>query len=163
MRGRKPVPLEQRVRRGDVPPAVLTHLEELAEASRHVPARLDTAQLVLRQAVSEDARVHVPCLFKELFQHIDERTQVAPRPVLLRKPLEENSNVAAHSAIDPAATADNPILFVADWRQYVVLDRIGMSVEFVPHLFNTTSNLPDGRRGWYAYWRVGGEPLSVAA
>ena len=31
MRGRKPVPLEQRVRRGDVPPAVLTHLEELAE------------------------------------------------------------------------------------------------------------------------------------
>ena len=38
-----------------------------------------------------------------------------------------------------------------------------MSVEFVPHLFNTTSNLPDGRRGWYAYWRVGGEPLSVVA
>ena len=25
------------------------------------------------------------------------------------------------------------------------------------------ANLPDGRRGWYAYWRVGGEPLSVAA
>ena len=84
-------------------------------------------------------------------------------PVLLRKPLAEDSNLAAHSAIDPAATADNPILFVGDWRQYVVLDRIGMSVEFVPHLFNTTSNLPDGRRGWYAYWRVGGEPLSVAA
>ena len=31
MRGRKPVPLEQRVRRGDLPPAVLTHLAELAE------------------------------------------------------------------------------------------------------------------------------------
>ena len=38
-----------------------------------------------------------------------------------------------------------------------------MSVEFVTDLFNTTSNLPDGRRGWYAYWRVGGEPISVNA
>ena len=31
MRGRKPVPLEQRVLRGDLPPGVLAHIEGLAE------------------------------------------------------------------------------------------------------------------------------------
>ena len=38
-----------------------------------------------------------------------------------------------------------------------------MAIEYVPHLFNTANNLPDGRRGWYAYWRVCGEPITVSA
>jgi HK97 family phage major capsid protein len=51
---------------------------------------------------------------------------------------------------------DQEVVF-ADLSQYVIVDKPGgLSVEFIPHMFNTTSNLPDGRRGWYAYWRTGG-------
>ena len=57
------------------------------------------------------------------------------------------------------------VLYVGDWSRYVILDRIGLSVAFISpgHLLNASSNLPDGRVGWYAYWRVGAAPLTIAA
>ena len=83
--------------------------------------------------------------------------------MLLRRPLAENSAVDAHSSINAAVTADNPTLFYGDWNQYVIVDRIGGALEYIPHLFNTTSNLPDGRRGWYYFWRTGAEVLTTDA
>ena len=81
-------------------------------------------------------------------------------PTLLRRRLVENSNVDAHSDIDPAVTANNHILYVGDWSNYVILDRVGLSVTFVPPGFlKGAGGRPDGRVGWYAYWRVGGESL----
>ena len=74
---------------------------------------------------------------------------------LLGKQVIENSNVAAHSAINTAASADNPILYAGDFKSFVILDRVGMTVEYVPHIFDTNANLPSGTRGWYAFWRVG--------
>jgi predicted phage gp36 major capsid-like protein len=48
--------------------------------------------------------------------------------------------------------------------QYVIVDRPGdMAVEMIPHLFNTANNLPDGRRGWYATWRNGGDVTNADA
>lgn len=79
--------------------------------------------------------------------------------VLLRKSLAENSNVSANSAINPAVTADNPILFVGDFSQYCIVDRIGITVEFVPHVFAIANNLPQGVRGWYMLWRTGAESV----
>lgn len=78
---------------------------------------------------------------------------------LLGYRLFEDSNMDAHSAINAAATADNHLLLIGDWNQYLIVDRVGMSVEFIPHLFNTSNNLPDGRRGWYLHWRVGADSL----
>ena len=45
-------------------------------------------------------------------------------------------------------------------ENHEILDRVGMSVTFIPpgHL-KGASGRPDGRVGWYAYWRVGGESL----
>lgn len=62
--------------------------------------------------------------------------------------------------INAGATADNHILLFGDFRNYLIAERVGMAVEFVPHLFNTANNLPDGRRGWYAYWRVGADSIN---
>ena len=73
--------------------------------------------------------------------------------------LFEASEMDAYSAIDTGATADHHLLVFGDWRQYLIVDRVGMTVEYIPHLFNTTSNRPDGRRGWYAHWRVGADSL----
>ena len=88
----------------------------------------------------------------------DGLNQASPR--LLRRALAENSSVDAHSDIDVAATAANHILYVGDWKNYVILDRVGLSVTFIPpgHL-KGAGGRPDGRVGWYAYWRVGGESL----
>lgn len=58
---------------------------------------------------------------------------------------------------------DNEIVY-GDFSQYVIADKPGgMSVEFIPHLFNTSNNLPDGRRGWYAYWRTGADCVNLSA
>jgi hypothetical protein len=48
--------------------------------------------------------------------------------------------------------------------QFVIVDRPGgMSVEYIPHLFNTANNLPDGRRAWYATWRNGSDVTNADA
>lgn len=47
------------------------------------------------------------------------------------------------------------ILAVGDPRQFLVAQRVGMTVEVVPHLFATGANRPSGQRGLYAYARVG--------
>ena len=73
--------------------------------------------------------------------------------------LAEASEMPAYADVDTGATADNHILLVGDWNQYMVVDRIGMIVEYIPHLFNTANNLPDGRRGWYMHWRVGADSI----
>lgn len=78
---------------------------------------------------------------------------------LLGYRLLENSSMDALSDLDAGATADNFLLLAGDFSKYVIVDRVGLSVEFIPHLFNTSNNLPDGRRGWYAYWRVGAESI----
>lgn len=61
-------------------------------------------------------------------------------------------------------TALDPEVLVGDFSQYVIVDRPGgMAVEYIPHLFNTANNLPDGRRGWYATWRNGADVTNVNA
>lgn len=50
---------------------------------------------------------------------------------------------------------DNEIAF-GDLSNYVIVDKPGStSVEFIPHMFNTANNLPDGRRAWYMHFRTG--------
>jgi HK97 family phage major capsid protein len=39
-------------------------------------------------------------------------------------------------------------------RRYRIVDRVGLSVELIPHLFGS-SHRPTGQRGLYAYGRVG--------
>lgn len=61
-------------------------------------------------------------------------------------------------------TALDPEVLLGDFSQFVIVDRPGgMSVEYIPHLFNTTTNLPDGRRAWYATWRNGSDVTNVDA
>lgn len=78
---------------------------------------------------------------------------------LLGKALYEASAMDPASGIDAGATADNKILLAGDWSKFVVVDRIGLSVEFIPHLFGTTANYPSGERGWYCHWRVGSDSI----
>ena len=82
---------------------------------------------------------------------------------LLGKPLYEWSSMDAYSAVDAAVTAVHHLLLIGDWTNYVVVDRIGGTVEYIPHLFNTNANLPTGARGWFYHWRVGSDSVNDAA
>ena len=79
---------------------------------------------------------------------------------LLGYPLAEWSAMDANSAVDAAATATNHLLLLGDWSNYLIADRIGGTVEFIPHLFATANNLPSFSRGWAYYWRVGADSIN---
>lgn len=70
-------------------------------------------------------------------------------------------SVVENSAMDGTinATQDNYLIIAGDFSNYLIVDRIGTTVEFIPHLFATGNNRPSGQRGWYMYWRTGGDSL----
>jgi HK97 family phage major capsid protein len=76
------------------------------------------------------------------------------RTKLLGKPWFEASGMSSETGESGAK-----ILAVGDFAAgYVICDRIGMSVELVPHLFGENRR-PTGQRGLLAFWRVGAAPL----
>lgn len=79
-------------------------------------------------------------------------------PRLLGYPIYEASGMDA--SVTVAGAVSNFILVVGDFRNYVIYDRVGLSIEFIPHLFATANNLPSGQRGWFAYWRVGADSVN---
>jgi HK97 family phage major capsid protein len=81
-------------------------------------------------------------------------------PRLLGWRAYESSAMDSSTAINPAATdTTNHVLLVGDFSRYVIVDRVGLTVEVIPHLFATANNRPSGSRGLYAYWRVGADSV----
>jgi HK97 family phage major capsid protein len=79
---------------------------------------------------------------------------------LLGKPVIESDDAPTTQT----TTALDDEILLGDFSQFVIVDRPGgMSVEHIPHLFNTTTNLPDGRRGVYATWRNGSDVTNADA
>lgn len=71
----------------------------------------------------------------------------ADRPAqLIGYPAREISTMASE------VTTGNKIVVFGDFRQFLIVDRVGMAVELVPHLFGTTGNFPTGQRGLLAIW-----------
>lgn len=75
------------------------------------------------------------------------RPSAGTPPEFLGYPAYENSNMSAS-----ATTSTSIPLVMGDWKQFLIVDRIGMSVELVPHIFGS-NQLPQGERGIYALWR----------
>lgn len=76
-------------------------------------------------------------------------------PLLLGRPVVEASGMAAFTG-----TGSENVLIIGDFRHYVIADRVGATVELVPHLFGTTNNRPTGQRGLYAMKRTGGASVA---
>lgn len=92
----------------------------------------------------------------ELWERIgaDVPAQLVGRPALEAEAMD--------ATFDPAAAGDNRILILGDFEHYVIADRIGMTVEFIPHLVGANRR-PTGQRGWYAWYRVGADSVNDAA
>lgn len=52
---------------------------------------------------------------------------------------------------------------VGDWSHYLIADRVGLSVELIPHLFGAANRFPIGARGLYCYWRTATSVLTANA
>jgi HK97 family phage major capsid protein len=79
---------------------------------------------------------------------------------LLGRPLVETDD---GPTTQTTTVLDQEIVF-GDFSNFLIVDKPGgFSVEFVPQLFNVANNLPDGRRGWFAYWRNGADAVNLAA
>ncbi len=57
-------------------------------------------------------------------------------------------------------TSGATIVTIGDFNYFAIVDRVGMNVEFIQHLFATANNRPSGQRGLYAYWRTSSQVLS---
>lgn len=67
------------------------------------------------------------------------------------------------STMGTTTSANATIAIFGDFSRYVIVDRIGMSVELVPHLFGSSNRYPTGQRGIYAYWRNSAEVVDANA
>ncbi len=83
-----------------------------------------------------------------------------PPQLLGRDALEAE---AMDGTITTSGAVANYAMIFGDFSNFVIADRIGMSIEFIPHLFHTSNNLPKGQRGWYAHYRVGSDSVADGA
>jgi HK97 family phage major capsid protein len=67
------------------------------------------------------------------------------------------------SNMTTATSTGSSIMTIGDFRQFLIVDRVGMNVELVPHLFATANNRPYGARGLYCYWRNSSQVLTPNA
>lgn len=82
---------------------------------------------------------------------------------LLGRPHVEEPNMKGFSELDDSVAADNFLLLFGDFQKHIMVDRVGLSIELVPHLFHTGNNLPKGERGLWCWLRNGAEVVDVDA
>jgi HK97 family phage major capsid protein len=77
---------------------------------------------------------------------------------LLGRPIYESSDM--DGVIN--GTAENYVLGYVDMSNYVIVDRVGMTVMYEPMVKSTANGRPTGQAGWFAYWRVGADLIDAA-
>lgn len=60
------------------------------------------------------------------------------------------------------ALADNLVLVFGDFKNYVIADRLGTTMSYIPHLFGANGR-PNGSAGWHAWSRSGADSVNDAA
>jgi HK97 family phage major capsid protein len=77
------------------------------------------------------------------------------------RPFEEGGNIGqkllgygANEVSDMSSSLvhGSSVLAIGDPNYYIIIDRIGMTIELIPHLFGSNRR-PTGQRGLFAYWR----------
>jgi HK97 family phage major capsid protein len=67
-----------------------------------------------------------------------------------------------NSAMASVLTTGTKILVVGDFNYFVIVDRVGMNVEFIQNLVGANQR-PTGQRGLYCYWRNSSDVMTAAA
>ncbi|WP_082948623.1 phage major capsid protein [Mycobacterium sp. 1274756.6] len=87
-----------------------------------------------------------------LWGHLDE----ARKRDLLGRP-----NYVAEAMASAVVDGANVLVF-GDFSNYVITDRVGTTIEYIPNLFGANGR-PTGKRGWLTHFRVGADVVNAAA
>jgi HK97 family phage major capsid protein len=79
--------------------------------------------------------------------------------VLTGRPVVISDYAPAFTSTTGAAN----VAVVGDFQQFLIVQRAGMTVELVQHLFDTSTGRPTGNRGWFAYARHGHDAVAPNA
>jgi HK97 family phage major capsid protein len=80
-------------------------------------------------------------------------------PQLFGKPYHANDYMDSMVA----STSDASLLIVGDWSNFLIAQRVGMTVEVVQHVVDTTTGVPTGQRGLWAWARLGSDSINDLA
>lgn len=67
------------------------------------------------------------------------------------------------STMSSVVTTGGNILLAGNFENYVIVDRVGMSIMYEPMVKSTGNGRPTGQAGWFAFWRVGADVVDVDA
>lgn len=83
-------------------------------------------------------------------------------PSMIGRPTYHASDMDSTDGILASETATNDVLLAGDFENYVIVDRLGATVEIVAHIPGANGR-PTGQRGFFYYWRVGAEAVNTDA
>jgi HK97 family phage major capsid protein len=83
---------------------------------------------------------------------------------LLGQPIYEASDMSATTTGTSGATgtASSTLLF-GDFGQFIIADRVGVSMLYEPMVKGTAGSIPTGQAGWYMFWRTSSTVSTTAA
>lgn len=73
-------------------------------------------------------------------------------PQLFGRPYHVNDYMDAPVT---STTGQASLMIVGDWSNFLIAQRVGMTVEVVQHVMDTTTGTPTGQRGLWAWARIG--------
>ena len=71
--------------------------------------------------------------------------------------------IAESTTMVGTTTTGSKIAVAGDFNQYLIVDRVGMTVQYEPIVKDAATGRPTGQGGWFAYWRVGADALVPGA
>jgi HK97 family phage major capsid protein len=78
-------------------------------------------------------------------------------PSLFARPFHENDYMDGVVA----TTSDSSPLVLGDFKSFLIAQRVGMTVETIQHVIDTTTGTPTGQRALYVWGRVGSDIVNT--
>lgn len=135
-----------------------TDAEDFYRLTAALPERYQPrASIVANRAIFNLIRQFVLTGQSNPWKDIDEATVTDGRAgMLLGYPAYQSSAMAA------VTTTGSLFAIIGDFSRFVIVDRVGLNVEVLPHLLGANRR-PTGQRGLYAFWRNGSKVINADA
>ena len=83
---------------------------------------------------------------------------------LLGQPIYEASDMSSTTTGTSGATGTgSATLLFGDFNQFIIADRVGVSMLYEPMVKGTAGSIPTGQAGWYMFWRTSSTVSTTAA
>lgn len=83
---------------------------------------------------------------------------------LLGQPVYEASDMGSGTTGASGATGTgSATLLFGDFGQFIIADRVGVSMLYEPMIKGTAGSIPTGQAGWYMFWRVSSAVSTASA